>query len=703
MKYIRISREYCFCVYEPIDMRKLERYFRVGRVAFVLNKQDQVIGILSLNDYRKGLEAGECRINKSFKKIRYKQGGGYIEEAESFFNDTNYYSIPVLNEKEELIECFMRMNPAHKTEITADKWLDTKNRHLAELVKRKRYRKIKVCMMNSLSEKIYQYFKYYHAYYDMVEKVLWYDILETEKDDLLITNDKMNIHPDISTYSFHSMQIELEYNQLLHNCKKGNLRFYIVSVPTAENVWNVTNEERKRIHQGKIWKTYLEDKEENSEVLEEVLDIEGDKDKFIESCLNLPPVIVKNGLCYEREHTSEYVNVINGNRLTVGGQENLKSHIYLAGNSYVFGLLVDDGHTVASHLQRIVCGMPDYSDYKVVNEGIRGTPFYESLRRLNHDALRDEDIIVLFVVLKNFFYELEEDAAKNILYGIKIYHLEDVFNTLNRKKIKSYFLESPVHPNSFGYEKAAEYLMRIFKEKYIDLWKNDIQSDYEQVYEKQELFDGKYEELKRYLGELRRHRMKGSGIKGAVVMNCNPLTYGHQHLIKYAVEKVEHLYIFVVQEDRSVFSFEERFAMVQACAAEYSNITVLPSGQFIISAFTFPEYFTKQMENPETIIDTSNDVIIFGKYVAPVLDITVRFAGEEPEDFITAKYNAAMKELLPEYGVSFVEIPRYSKKGLGVISGTKVRDALQKNLSREVKKLVPETTYQILKEYNRLK
>ena len=151
-----------------------------------------------------------------------------------------------------------------------------------------------------------------------------------------------------------------------------------------------------------------------------------------------------------------------------------------------------------------------------------------------------------------------------------------------------------------------------------------------------------------------------------------------------------------MQEDKSEYSFEERFEMVQACVESYSNIAVIPSGRFVISSITFPQYFTKQIESPETVIDTSNDIRIFGKHIAPILNITMRFAGEEPTDFVTAQYNDCMRNLLPEYGIEFVEIPRYSKEGMGIISASKVRDAVQKKEWGKVKKLVPEKIYQIL-------
>lgn len=123
------------------------------------------------------------------------------------------------------------------------------------------------------------------------------------------------------------------------------------------------------------------------------------------------------------------------------------------------------------------------------------------------------------------------------------------------------------------------------------------------------------------------------------------------------------------------------------------NVKVLPSGQFIISALTFSEYFDKANLEGATI-DTSLDVETFGRQIAPCLDISVRFVGEEPLDPITAQYNQSMKEILPKYGIELREIPR--KCLGGVISASRVRKCLKENNWDEIKRLVPKTTYLFL-------
>jgi len=73
------------------------------------------------------------------------------------------------------------------------------------------------------------------------------------------------------------------------------------------------------------------------------------------------------------------------------------------------------------------------------------------------------------------------------------------------------------------------------------------------------------------------------------------------------------------------------------------------------------------------------------------LEITIRFAGEEPKDNVTRQYNETMKKILPRYGVEFCEIPRREISD-EVISASSVREALKRGDFDKIKKLVPDTT-----------
>ena len=90
------------------------------------------------------------------------------------------------------------------------------------------------------------------------------------------------------------------------------------------------------------------------------------------------------------------------------------------------------------------------------------------------------------------------------------------------------------------------------------------------------------------------------------------------------------------------------------------------------------------------------DVEIFGMYIAPALNINIRFVGEEPIDKVTKQYNDTMRYMLPNYGIEFMEIPRL-EQAQQVISASRVRSLLQENDFEAIAKLVPNTTLEFLK------
>lgn len=136
---------------------------------------------------------------------------------------------------------------------------------------------------------------------------------------------------------------------------------------------------------------------------------------------------------------------------------------------------------------------------------------------------------------------------------------------------------------------------------------------------------------------------------GAIVMNCNPFTLGHRYLVEYAAAQCDVLHLFVVEEDRSMFSSQVRLRLVREGTAHLPNVRVHPSGHYMISSATFPTYFLKQEEDA-TAMQCALDCTVFAQCIAPPLHIRTRFVGQEPLDPVTAQYNAAMAALLPRHG-----------------------------------------------------
>ena len=181
-----------------------------------------------------------------------------------------------------------------------------------------------------------------------------------------------------------------------------------------------------------------------------------------------------------------------------------------------------------------------------------------------------------------------------------------------------------------------------------------------------------------------------TGRIGAVVVNCNPFTNGHLYLMETAAAQCDFLHIFVLSEDKSEFPTEVRLRLVREGTAGIPNAAVHPTGDYLISAATFPTYFIKEKARAEEI-HCELDLTVFAECFAKEMNITVRFVGTEPFDAVTNEYNRQMKELLPRFGIEVVELPRKQAQG-GAISASRVRALLHAGRLAEIRPLVPKTT-----------
>lgn len=218
-------------------------------------------------------------------------------------------------------------------------------------------------------------------------------------------------------------------------------------------------------------------------------------------------------------------------------------------------------------------------------------------------------------------------------------------------------------------------------------------------------------EYRKYLESLAR-----PGRNGVIVMNANPFTKGHRYLVEQAASLVDNLYVIVVKEDRSRFPYVERKAMIEAGCAGLDNVVVCEGSDYAISAATFPTYFLKKLDDA-TDTQIALDLDLFVNHIAKPLGVTVRFAGSEPEDALTRRYNELMAEILPGTSVAvvrqahqpdpelvkgsalrqarrpmdFVEIPRLEQKGKP-LSATSLRRALDKGCFKEAMEYIPESS-----------
>lgn len=182
---------------------------------------------------------------------------------------------------------------------------------------------------------------------------------------------------------------------------------------------------------------------------------------------------------------------------------------------------------------------------------------------------------------------------------------------------------------------------------------------------------------------------------GALVMNCNPFTLGHRHLIATAAAECGHVYVFVLSEDRSRFSAKDRMEMVQAGTRDLKNVTVLPTGPYLISAATFPTYFLPNRESAQQA-KCQLDIAVFLQHFVPRFGINVRYVGTEPLSPVTDLYNEALGASLPPAGIDLRLVPRLAGPDGIPISASAVRENLDAGQFDAIRQLVPDTTYQHL-------
>lgn len=179
---------------------------------------------------------------------------------------------------------------------------------------------------------------------------------------------------------------------------------------------------------------------------------------------------------------------------------------------------------------------------------------------------------------------------------------------------------------------------------------------------------------------------------GCVVINANPLTLGHAHLIDTLAANHDLGLTFVVAEDHSVFPFTLRDRLVRAYAERYSHLVVLSTGPYLVSKASFPSYFLNE-DTLHASAHASLDVALYQTFFMPYFNLQARYVGEEPFSPTTAHYNRVMKEALNEH---LTIIPRKTHQH-EPISASKVRALLRDDRLEEACALVPKEVAEYLK------
>ena len=490
----------------------------------------------------------------------------------------------------------------------------------------------------------------------------------------------------------------------LQLCVMG-VETYFIRRPALLSDYSYTESEKERMSRGETFPILSEDITLNEDVLKALF-----KEKFsyeyVMELRQVPQMVEKNGRYPHIDYTSKYINVSGGERKTSCQPEKYYSTVHMYGRCGVFGYAVEDADTLPSVLQRLFNEAG--SEIRIVNHGLWGADDEKILHNLFLDIIdgfikQGDKVVIYMEYLSNM--ELLEDLNIHIFDSTIPFH--------RFIKDRAVFYDRPGHMTAEGYQYIAELIYQELEYPVIMGENRKNQQRLQKFISSYISFFGEKSEdkigidkieLEKYLAEIENKAFNidfSDKKNGAIIMNCNPFTRGHRYLIEIAAKEVEILLIFVLEEDKSLFRFQDRFQMVKDGTEDLKNVYVFASGKFMISSLTFPEYFIKeQMQNVK--INPVADVQMFAKYIAPRFNVSIRFVGTEPKDKVTEQYNRSLKELLPAYGIQLIEIPRRECMGK-VITATEVRKLLKEGRYEKLKSLVPDTTYEYLRNHGFLK
>lgn len=658
-------------------------YKNCADIIYICDNNNTLSGIISCGDFVKNFEDKSSWINYNFKKIiNFSDSDLNYKNAENLLKKYSYISrVPLVDSNGKLLGEFLR----NKNNLIQ---INEKEKNLI-----KKYLKITHLEVIYLKNDNITYSDFKKMSLDNHKKLISNSIIR----HILL---KVFFKPNNLLYIIDLLDSAVCFFKLNEICSyliKNNVECYFFERANTIENGNYSDKAKSRMKKSIMLDNLVNNIDKYEYIFKDLFEDLYSKD-YINSLYKIPPVIKKGDLYVHLDYQSQYVNVINGKRITIDQPEEYIRTIYMYGRCGIFGYLTEDKYTLPSLLQKKINENSSQLQ-RVVNCGLWGAQRSKVLNNLEmeYKNFKQGDCFIF----KSYFFKEEIDYFLKI--GIKYYDLNYII--YENKDSRNSFFDFPGHMTHKGYSVEADYIYSIIKDGYINentftVRKEPLFDEIESEFDAENSDNIKDSELingiNEYTEEIRTNYpidYKNS-IIGSIVMNCNPFTLGHQYLIECASKEVDYLFIFILQEDKSEFKFKDRIELVKQGTKHLKNVFIIGSKEYIISTYTFPEYFNKNQLS-DAIIDSSTDLTLFSKYIAPKLNISIRFFGTEPLDNITRQYNQNMKKILPEYGIKFKEIPRKTNEE-NIISASIVRKLLNDKNYEELKEYVPYTTYDFL-------
>lgn len=451
-----------------------------------------------------------------------------------------------------------------------------------------------------------------------------------------------------SLISIEDIVFKLLLKRLKNKFFDNKINLVVYDMPGKAN-FELTSEELNAI----AYKTDIIGAFRNQSYIEKIFDNPDERDAILSVGENAYNISLINNQGRFRKVTgskSIHYTIRNDRRLTCWNNETFINEVHFFGPCITFGLFSTDRFTIESILQK---KMNDNGlRYNINNYGVPdGGDLINDILYMLSTQMREND----YVIWINRF----NDNLKQILasHNIRVIDLSQAFYGQH-----NFFVNDTIHTTEKGNKIIAEYIF-----KNINFNKSDI--NYKTVAPTSFKFvkiDNRYEQY------LISEKVSGFHSYGSIVINANPFTFGHKYLIDKALETVDFLYVFLVENSSKSMPFYERYIIAKEAIGENKRVKLLSAGDFFASEQSFNAYFWGEND-----FDAYKHVEYFLRIVAPILNITYRFFGTEPNNMICRKFNEYCMDELPKNGVNVIQIQRKCNHG-NSISASKVRELLGK-------------------------
>ena len=652
----------------------------------LIREREKLIGVISQGDMIRAVDAGASRVpvNCGFTFLIGKR---FMQAREIFQEKAAIREIPVVDASGRLAGLCTRSDDLLYLEYSSPWETNRYVRPFLESLKAARFVRVPgtdARRQHMISRWISEFEKCGVA----CEQIDVSQIAEKQEDGtpILLVDEEMSLgvhavldvlgrtpfRPDvIRTFrAFEKEMSEHAYDELLRELSASGIRVYNLFFSRDEST-----EERRRLFEGmRRWR--------------ELPEASGSAPFVVPACaqgfygeLNVgnyasqvgkPYYSLESGRVYIRmkDVSSPYLNIVNGERVTVGQPERADRTIWFFGPCVVIGGFVEDRHTIESFLQERL-NRDGYS-CRVVNCGCYETP-YQRMVRVTSAPIRPGDIVVLYVrnhpVAGTVSVDLTELLAENSvpsewLLDIPL-HCNHKVNRIYAEELYRLMVRDGVLLQSAGQDAGGAVLSRslAIHSLFLDLHFHNF------------------------------HPKEGE-VVGSIGMHGNPFTLGHRYLIETASGMVDRLFVLLIEDEIGSFSYAERFAMAVEGTRDLPNVRIVAGGPFQATRNVFREYFVR-IEPADMRESAMTDTLIFAESIAPRLGITRRFLGDERNNPKMQFFNDLLKETLPAYGIEVIELPR-AESGGHPISASLARKAAAEGDMETLLANIPETTARFL-------